>query len=580
MIHLSSSDAGASTPLPGLRPGVTLVTHGDEAELRDNALGQVVRLGEAAAVIISLLDGERDAAQVLLRAGQVLGGPLDPMGLVDLLQALDQRALLNTPRARAAVSQGLVRADVAALRRLSQRSRPLMQFAANSNAKPQEVRMASGSQFSCNSCTRCCTSKHLLGPVSADEVQKILEGFKKIGQPARARASDFIPLGNDGGRSESFLLRTENGRCTFLQGDGRCSIHEQLGVELKPGACRIFPFRPVRTVTGWDVGLSMSCPTVVKGSGGDASNEALQIVKDLAQTSPLLEVLTDTVQLDANCTVPYELYRDWEEQSVTALLQEDQDPTQTWVGIVEAFEAILKQHESHKDDPWLSLAESDDCSTVEMSQVNSPDALHSDRGQGQISGDVGHAADILLRDLAIWLELLIGLEAANPMALRRVRRGVIRIRSDLDVSPLSAPVLAERARLSQLADDTADTLGDDPESTNSSPLTATRPAIRSVESKKTQTDEVQRRFLVQALIGKSLFRYSTVRHGLLAFTVHVKLLGLEHMNMDPFCLEVEDISYLFQHPQFIDVIDSRATVRHHSNDGSIHRSILGVGYSF
>ena len=555
------------------------MVQGDEAELRDNALGQVVRLGEAAAVIIALLDGKRDAAQILHRAGQTLGGPLDPMGLVDLLQALDQRALLNTPRARAVVSQGLVRADVAALRRLSQRSRPLLPFTENIKAAPQEVRMATGSQFSCNSCTRCCTSKHLLGPVSANEVQKILEGFKAAGQPTRARASDFIPLNTDVTPPESFLLRTENGRCTFLQRNGRCGIHEELGVDLKPGACRLFPFRPVRTLTGWDVGLSLSCPTVVDGNGGDASSEALQIIQDLAKTSSLLQVITDTVQLDSNCAVPYEQYRDWEEQSVSALLAEGQDPARTWVGIVEAFEAILNQHESHQDDPWLGLAESDECSTVEMSLVNNPNPLDSDRGQGEISADVGRAADILLRDLAIWLELLIGLEAANPMALRRVRRGIVRIRSELDVSPLAAPVLAEQARLSQLVADTADTLGDDPESTNSTRLTATRPAIRSVHTRKAQIDEVQRRFLIQALVGKSLFRYSTVRHGILAVTIHFKLLGIEHMDMDPFCPEVEDIIYLFQHPQFIDVINSRAIVRHHSGDGSIHRSILGVGYS-
>ena len=147
LIHLSASHSSGSSALPGLRPGVTLIGQGEEAELHDHSLGQVVKLGEAAAVIVSLLDGERDAATILMEAGQRLGGPLDPMGLVDLLQALDQRALLDTPRARAVVSQGLVRADVAALRRLSQRPRPIMQLAANPSSTPEAVRMAEGSRF-------------------------------------------------------------------------------------------------------------------------------------------------------------------------------------------------------------------------------------------------------------------------------------------------------------------------------------------------------------------------------------------------------------------------------------------------
>jgi Fe-S-cluster containining protein len=452
-----------------------------------------------------------------------------------------------------------------------------MQLAANPSASPKEVRMAADSRFSCNSCTRCCTGKHLLGPVSADEVQKILAGFKEAGLPGAARASDFIPLGNDGQPPESFLLRTENGRCSFLQESGLCGIHAQLGEELKPAACRLFPFRPVRTVSGWDVGLSLSCPTVANGSGDDANSEALKTVTSLAKSSSLLQVLTDTVQLDSVCKVPYELYGDWEEKSVTRLLDESEDAAISWISVVEDFEALLQKQTGYQSDSWLELA-SDDTSTMEMSNISASEPVISERGQGDLNPDVGHAADILLRDLAVWLELLVGLEAADPGALRRVRRGLVRLRSALNVSPRSASVLAERARISQLVADAADTLGDNFKSEDSDQLTATRPAIRPVHTKKVRADVLTRRFLVQALVGKSLFRYSTVRHGLLAVTIHLALMSLEDIENDPYFPKIEDISYLFQHPQFSDVIDSRAIVHHHQGDGSIHRSILGVGY--
>ena len=577
LTHLSPSQPGSSAVLPRLRRGVVLVGQRDDAELRDSSLGQVVKLGEAAAVIVSLLDGERDAAAVLLRAGQELGSPLDPMGLVDLLQALDQRALLDTPRARAVVSQGLVRADVAVLRRISQRPKPIMQLAANTGAPPDRVRMAPGSNFACNSCTRCCTSKHLLGPVSAVEVQKILGGFKAAGQPGGARASDFIPLANNGQPPESFLLRTEDGRCTFLKDSGLCGIHDLLGVEFKPAACRLFPYQPVRTVSGWDVGLSLACPTVAQGTGPEAAAGALETVTSVAHTSSLLQVITDTVHLDAHGRVPYELYRSWEEQTVAALLDPDQTPAAAWIAGIEAFETLRAAHTSGEPDPWLAALD-DDCSTVEVNAISKTATELTERGQGDLSADVGRAADILLRDLAMWLELLIGLEAADPAAIRKVRRGIVRLRSDLDVAPMSAPVLAERARLTELVADAAETL-DEPHSSAGAPHTATSPAILAVQLSNAKPDTLQRRFLVQSLLGKSLFRYSNVRHGLLAITVHFGLLRLERMAGDPFAAEVDDVSYLFTHPQFTDIIDSRAVVRHHDSDASIHRSILGVSFA-
>ena len=334
----------------------------------------------------------------------------------------------------------------------------------------------------------------------------------------------------------------------------------------------------MRTVAGWDVGLSLSCPTVASGSGDEASSEALKTVTSLAQTSSLLQVLGDTVQMDSQSKAPYSLYKDWEDESVALLLDENQEPSRAWLTIVENFEAVLQKQPGYRPDPWLEIVSCADDSTMEISHIGDPEPLTTERGQGDFSADVGHGADILLRDLATWLELLVGLEAADPGALRRVRRGLVRLRSLLNVSPESAPVLAERARLSQLVADAADTLGDELQMGQDLSLSTTRPAIRSVRREKVPTSELERRFLVQALVGKALFRYSTVRHGLLAVTIHLALLCLEDIESDPYTPRIEDISYLFQHPQFTDVINSRATVRHHPSDGSLHRSILGLSY--
>jgi Fe-S-cluster containining protein len=553
-----------------------LIATAEEAELRDNALGQVVKLGEAAAVIVGLLDGDSDAAAVLAEAGKRLGGPLDPMGLVDLLQALDQRALLDTPRARAIVSRGLIRADVASLRRLSQRRRTISSYEGTEAAPVKSVRMAPESKFSCNSCTRCCTDKHLLGPLSGEEVKKIIDGYKAAGKAHAASHVDFMPLPNDGQPPVSYLLRTTNGLCNFLQEDGKCGIHQDLGIESKPAVCRLFPYRAVHTPTGWDVGLTLSCPTVAAGHGDDPQDEVLVTINSLKGSSPLLQVISDTVNLDANCKVPYSVYAAWEAKAVEILLAEPSRPAQAWLSVINSFEELRATHgASEAMDPWLNLSQDADCQTMEMPEAAGEDGLISERGQGDMSQDIGLGADILLRDLATWLELLVGLEAADPMALRRVRSGIVRLRSDLDVSGSAAPVLAERARLGRISANVADTL-DEVDTVDSVSANATRPSIRSVKLTAAGDEEVRLRFLYEALVGKSLFAFSSVRHGLVSLSVHLGLLRLEGIHLDPMSPDVSDVSYLFQHPQFIDVIDSRAVVRHHGDDGALHRAILGI----
>ncbi len=578
LLHFSPSETEKSISLPGLRPGVLLITSGDEAELRDNSLGQVIKLGEAAAVIVGLLDGEHDAASVLQQAGESLGGQLDPMGLVDLLQALDQRALLDTPRARAIVSQGLIRADVACLRRLSQRSRAIHRYDSGGDSEPAQARMVPGSRFTCNSCTRCCTDKHLLGPVSAEEVEKITEGFKAIGKGHSRGGVDFLPLPNEGDDPVSFLLRTHNGRCTFLQEDGLCGIHEELGIEFKPSVCRLFPFRPVRRPGGWDVGLSLACPTVANGTGADALPEALEIIKALAPSSPLLQVVSETVQLEAGCQVSFKVYNAWEEEALATLKDSPSQPAQAWLKVVASFETMVSEHRDPQyRDLWLEAEDGVDTETVKLSETADDDGMVSGRGMGELNPDVGRAADVLLRDLATWLELLVGLEAADPMALRRVRNGLVRLRSELAVTPNAPAVLADRSRVARVTASALSTLKhSDADTSKMTVASTTRPSIQPIKLPSENSDALQQLFLTQALMEKSLLRFSAVRQGLLSLTLHLGLLRLEYSKLDPLAPDVADITYMFQHAQFTDVTDSRAVVRHHRDDGYLHKTLLGM----
>jgi hypothetical protein len=85
----------------------------------------------------------------------------------------------------------------------------------------------------------------------------------------------FEPVpGHDG------LLRIRkraDGACGFLSPTGLCRIHEELGVDRKPLACRVFPFR-FHPIEGDVVATaSFACPTVVANEGTLLSKQVAEI---------------------------------------------------------------------------------------------------------------------------------------------------------------------------------------------------------------------------------------------------------------------------------------------------------------
>jgi Fe-S-cluster containining protein len=73
------------------------------------------------------------------------------------------------------------------------------------------------------------------------------------------------------------IRKRADGACGFLSGDNRCRIHEELGGEAKPLACRVFPFR-FHQVEGQPlVTTSASCPTIVKNEGAPLAAQAKEI---------------------------------------------------------------------------------------------------------------------------------------------------------------------------------------------------------------------------------------------------------------------------------------------------------------
>lgn len=116
-----------------------------------------------------------------------------------------------------------------------------------------------GQRFSCSCCGACCNNLE----VTITGVEKAaIEKFRL--NPAVSMEGAFIAL-----RPGLWnIAKNADGRCVFIGADGRCRLHREGGVELKPLACRLYPF----AIHNWsDRHISVDgryyCPAVGMGNG-------------------------------------------------------------------------------------------------------------------------------------------------------------------------------------------------------------------------------------------------------------------------------------------------------------------------
>lgn len=116
--------------------------------------------------------------------------------------------------------------------------------------------------FSCGSCTFCCDQpwRTLIEPDKADALDR--HDFAAYPQLA---GRDFYR--RNGGERLFELAKGDGTRCLFLDGDGLCIIHKELGAEAKPSMCRQFPFLSARTWTDDRVSANFGCPSIQQGRG-------------------------------------------------------------------------------------------------------------------------------------------------------------------------------------------------------------------------------------------------------------------------------------------------------------------------
>lgn len=134
-------------------------------------------------------------------------------------------------------------------------------------------------RFTCGSCTFCCDQPWhtLIEPEKADALDR--HDFSAY--PQLSGRKFYEKYGADK-RGRHRLAKGEGTRCLFLDTDGLCIIHKELGPEAKPGMCRQFPFTLSTTRVDDRISANFGCPSV-------QSDKGERLVDQAADVKPLVQ---------------------------------------------------------------------------------------------------------------------------------------------------------------------------------------------------------------------------------------------------------------------------------------------------
>ncbi|NLX07498.1 MAG: YkgJ family cysteine cluster protein [Phycisphaerae bacterium] len=129
-------------------------------------------------------------------------------------------------------------------------------------------------RFSCQSCTACCNQPWRTS-IETDKAHA-LDAHDWGKYPQLAGRAFYNPPA-DGRPGYYDLAKGEGNKCLFLDTDGLCIIHKEMGPAAKPTMCRQFPLMVSRTWTEDRVSTSFGCPAVRNCQGQPLTEQRVEI---------------------------------------------------------------------------------------------------------------------------------------------------------------------------------------------------------------------------------------------------------------------------------------------------------------
>jgi Fe-S-cluster containining protein len=157
-------------------------------------------------------------------------------------------------------------------------------------------------RYTCTGCGDCCRGWSVpLLPGEADRFRTLAASVIPV---ERLRGAIHAARGD---RGSVDALSGPGKQCVALGDDQRCLVHATHGGDVKPTACRLFPFTFVDTPTETRVSLSFACPAVIDAEGpplGEQRGEVQATYDATAGTSYRLRV-DGEIALTETRTLPW-----------------------------------------------------------------------------------------------------------------------------------------------------------------------------------------------------------------------------------------------------------------------------------
>lgn len=306
---------------PKLRPDLELLAgRPEEPEgvlVYDPARRDLFELAAEDLPLLGLLDGTRSPRQIAREAGRPL------YEVEDLLDDLSDLMLLEDPE-----QDDLLDAWRRQQERQDRLLQPVLDSRPGEGLAGRPIHVVDDARHTCLCCGACCL---YAVPISLEESQRLGEvDWPEEIVPPEAGPLFQVRPGLQWGRLEGTIAtRSDPTRCAFLDESDQCRVHQQLGPQAKPFACRLFPLAyPVATTDAVIFSLTFECPWVHRTyDTGERLAAREAELRALVAEMEEVYALPASVPLDAESEVRLEDYLAWERGLLEAPEAPASEPT-------------------------------------------------------------------------------------------------------------------------------------------------------------------------------------------------------------------------------------------------------------